>query len=141
MIKPLRALRRHPRGLWILAKQGAILAAVFATVVALIAWGEDASAAQGVWAFLVLISAVISATVTVSAYFGLHKTGLGKIGVLLAQAVAMVAMMFFVFYAMRLGQVQSFDDLPIAGVISGSIGVSIVLTWQHFRKLRKNAGA
>ncbi len=135
-IKPLRALRRHPRALWILARRGAITVWIFALIAALNAFDENASLAQGVWMFCVWLSVLAASGVSLNAYRGMCKTRLGKAAVLLAQTVSVLAMIFVFVYAMLMGQIEGFGDLPYGGMISGGVGVLLA---NYFMR-PKNAG-
>lgn len=136
-IRPLRALRRHPRALRILAQRGAIMVWIIAIFAALNALAEDASPAQGVWTFCVWMATLASGGVSFAAYRGVRRTRLGKIAVFLAQAVPLVAMMFVFVYAMKLGQIDGLGDIPFGSIISGGIGVVLA----NYIMRGKKAGA
>ena len=136
-IRPLRAMRRHPRALRILAQRGAIMVWIIAIFAALNALAEDASPAQGVWTFCVWMATLASGGVSFAAYRGVRRTRLGKIAVFLAQAVPLVAMMFVFVYAMKLGQIDGLGDIPFGSIISGGIGVVLA----NYIMRGKKAGA
>jgi hypothetical protein len=137
IIKPLRALRRHPRGLWILARRGAITVVVFAMMAVCLTWWRGASPAQGVWAFLVTLAAGSSGAITFGAHSGKRRTRLGKFALAMAEAVPFSAMLVVVIYVFEFGGAEGLAVLPFGTIV----GASIVFLGIYFGQQDEHSGA
>ncbi len=135
-IRPLRAMGRHPRGLWILARRGAVALAVAVALAAFFAWMETASLAQAVWGGFVLLAVLSSGGVTFGAYRGQRKTGLGKLARAMAEAVPFAAMITLTHYTAHFGQVEDIGIVPFGTVV----GAGIVFLVVYFGEIDAKAG-
>lgn len=119
----INALRRHPRGLRLLAQGWKALVLIFLAIAVYIYWRDAASLAQTIWALLVVFSASLSS----SQYSALHlprKSGVKILALVLADAICWLCFFMIFLFVARMGAMNDQDVLPL--LIGGAIGIFIV---------------
>jgi hypothetical protein len=127
----IKAQRRHPRGLRLLARGGLFALALMLLHVGTVALRKDATLVQGIWAWLVMSAFVFS-------FPNISLQKLGRISdvrrfvLFLVDVISVVALFYIFVFVQQFGAMTFEDEMPI--LIGAAVGAVIGFGFMALRQ-------